>query len=196
MVFKSTKRRPKLRGVAHAALWACLGAAALSAAGCSTAGKALGVSKTVPDEFRVVAQAPLVVPPDYSLRPPAPGQPRPQDLQPETEARATLLGQQASANRSQGETLLVARAGGDKADPTIRYVVDDEFGDLAHKDKSFADTVMFWKKGPGPSAAVQEANQSTPLNAAAEDAKVKALTGAKPIVIARNKPSKVKLPGL
>ena len=37
------------------------------------------------------------------------------------------------------------KAGGDKADPLVRYVVDDEFGDVAHKEKSFADKVMFWR---------------------------------------------------
>ena len=196
MVFKSIQHRSRLRGVAVAALWASVGVAALSTVGCAAAGKALGVSKTVPDEFRVVAQAPLVVPPDYSLRPPAPGQPRPTELLPEAQARAAMLGAGAGAGLSQGETLLVAKAGGDKVDPMIRYQVDDEFGDVAHKDKSFADSVMFWKKGSPASAAAQAASQSSPVNAAAEDARVKALTGAKPVAISRSKPGKVKLPGL
>lgn len=39
--------------------------------GCSGIGKALGFSKRPPDEFEVLAKAPLVVPPDYNLRPPA-----------------------------------------------------------------------------------------------------------------------------
>jgi hypothetical protein len=196
MVFKSIQHLPRLSGTARALLWTGLAAAALCASGCASAGKALGVSKTVPDEFRVVAQAPLVVPPDYSLRPPSPGQPRPQELDPEATARASLLGQAAGAQRSQGETLLVAKAGGDKVDPAIKNVVDDEFGDVAHKDKSFADSVMFWKKGPPTSDAAQAAAQSSPVNAAAEDARIKALTGAKPIIIARSKQGKVKLPGL
>ena len=92
-----------------------------------------------PDEFRVVTKAPLMLPPDYSLRPPAPGEPRPQELQPESAARQALLGQREADVRSDGEKLLVAKAGADQADPLVRYVVDDEFGDLAHKDKSFAD---------------------------------------------------------
>jgi len=40
-------------------------------AGCGSIGKALGFSKRPPDEFEVLAKAPLVVPPDYNLRPPA-----------------------------------------------------------------------------------------------------------------------------
>src|SRR5215218_4147160 len=120
--------------------------AAAGLAGCQSTQKALGMSKVTPDEFRIVTKAPLVVPPDYALRPPAPGEPRPQELQPESAARTALLGVREAQVRSDGEKMLVAKAGADKADPLIRYVVDDEFGDVAHKDKSFADTVMFWKK--------------------------------------------------
>ncbi|MGI8841331.1 MAG: DUF3035 domain-containing protein, partial [Caulobacteraceae bacterium] len=100
-----------------------IGAAGL--AGCQSASKALGMTKVAPDEFRVVTKAPLVLPPDYSLRPPAPGEPRPQELQPESAARQALLGERAAEVRSPGEKLLAAKAGGDKADPLIRYVVDD-----------------------------------------------------------------------
>src|ERR1700730_8080711 len=94
------------------------GSAAL--AGCQSTRQALGLVKVVPDEFRVVSKAPLVVPPDYSLRPPSPGEPRPQELQPESQARAALLGQRAAEDRSQGEKLLATKAGGDQADPMIR----------------------------------------------------------------------------
>ena len=54
--------------------------AAIALSGCTSAQKALGMSKVVPDEFRVVSKAPLAVPPDYALRPPAPGEPRPAGL--------------------------------------------------------------------------------------------------------------------
>ena len=69
--------------------------------GCTSTQKALGMSKVTPDEFRIVTKAPLVVPPDYALRPPAPGEPRPQELQPESVARNALLGQrEAEFSRS------------------------------------------------------------------------------------------------
>jgi Protein of unknown function (DUF3035) len=186
--------------MARTAVFAALALAGLSTAGCQNASKALGMEKVTPDEFRVVSKAPLVVPPDYSLRPPAPGEPRPQELQPESAARAALTGQAAAAGRSVGENLLVAKAGGDKSDPLIRFVVDDETGDLAHKDKSFADTVMFWRKGSGASAAAQAGSeaavQPAPLDAAKASEDAKALTGDKAIVIARKSQTKFKLPGL
>jgi len=174
-----------------------IGAAGL--AGCHSASKALGMTKVSPDEFRIVTKAPLTLPPDYALRPPAPGQPRPQELQPESAARVAIEGERQGEVRSEGEKLLAARAGADKADPLIRYVVDDDFGAIAHKDKSFADWVMFWRAGRPASEAVagaDAANTSTPVDPAVEAARIKGLTGNQPITIARKAPGKVKLPGL
>lgn len=171
--------------------------AAAGLAGCQSTQKALGMTKVTPDEFRIVTKAPLVVPPDFSLRPPAPGEPRPQELQPESAARNALLGQREAEQRSDGEKLLVAKAGAEKADPLVRYVVDDEFGDIAHKEKSFADRVMFWKKddtASPPTAALD--NSDTPVDAAAEKQRIAKLTGDKPVVIQREGKSKIKLPGL
>ena len=159
--------------------------AAAGLAGCKTASSALGLNKVTPDEFRTVASAPLVVPPDYSLRPPKPGEPRPQELQPESAARVALLGERQGEARSDGEKLLVSKAGADKADPLVRYVVDDEFGDISHKDKGFADKVITAKSGP-------------PIDLeAAEGQQVKRLTGDKQVVIQRDrKTAFIKLPGL
>jgi hypothetical protein len=181
---------------------ALVGSTALMA--CQSTKQALGIVKVTPDEFRVVSMAPLVVPPDYSLRPPAPGEPRPQELQPESQARVALLGQEAAVQRSQGEKLLVSMAGGDHADPLIRYVVDDEFGSIAHKDPGFAHWVMFWKRGkPAVQPAVETAAQAgadtaTPIDPAIEAQRIQKLTGGKVIVIAREQPNQrtVKLPGL
>jgi hypothetical protein len=172
--------------------------AAAGLAGCQSTRTALGMTKVTPDEFRVVTKAPLVVPPDYALRPPAPGEPRPQELQPESAARTALLGQREGEIRSDGEKLLVAKAGADKADPLIRYVVDDEFGDVAHKEKSFADRVMFWRADKKAQAATPAvgADTATPVDAAAEEDRISKLTGGKTVVISREGPKKIKLPGL
>jgi hypothetical protein len=176
--------------------------AGASLVGCTSTQQALGMTKVVPDEFRVVSKAPLVVPPDYSLRPPSPGEPRPQELQPESQARVAILGARAAEQRSDGEKMLVARAGAEKADPLIRYVVDDEFGNVAHKDKSFADRVMFWRKdkpGAQTSAAgvsAASASASTPIDPVVEATRIAKLTGNKTVVIERKSASKIKLPGL
>ncbi len=163
-------------------------------------GESLGFGKVTPDEFRVVAKAPLTLPPEYALRPPTPGEPRPQELQPESAARQAVMGDAAAVKRSDGEKLLAQRAGGGNADPLIRYVVDDEFGEITHKDKSFADTVLFWRKPArtGMTAAEKETaiQSSTPINAPEEEARIKAAVGTKPVVIKRQPEGGLKLPGL
>src|SRR5579862_2837963 len=181
------------RVVAAAAL---IAAAGLS--GCDSASRAFGLAKVTPDEFRVVTKAPLTLPPDYSLRPPAPGEPRPQELQPESAARQALEGQREGDVRSDGEKLFVARAGAEHADPLVRYVVDDEFGNLAHKDKGFSDYVMFWHHGEAavPPSTLGDPNTSQPIDPAVEEKRVAQLTGGHTIVIERRNEKGVKLPGL
>lgn len=182
------------------ALAASLLAAAAALGGCFHKADPLAFNPNAPDEFRVVSKAPLVVPPDYALRPPAPGEPRPQELKPESAARLAMLGEREKAERSPGESLFASRAGASKADPLIRYVMDDEFGSIAHKDRSFADRIIFWKKAAPtatPSDAAVAANSSTPIDPVAEQAKIKTLTGGQAVVIARApQKAKTKLPGL
>jgi len=172
--------------------------AGLGLTACAGTKQALGLTKVTPDEFRVVTIAPLVVPPEYDLRPPSPGQPRPQELEPESQARDALIGQRAAETRSDGEKLLVARAGGDKADPLIRYVVDDEFGQIAHKEPSFADRVMFWRKTPdaGATTAAAAAATPAPIDPAIEAARIQKLTGGNTVIIQRASDDHIKLPGL
>jgi hypothetical protein len=183
-------------------LIAGLGLATAGLSGCKTAQAALGMTKVVPDEFAVVTKAPLVVPPDYALRPPTPGEPRPQELQPESQARIALLNERSAEQRSDGERLLAAKAGGDKADPLIRFVIDDEFGSLAHKDPSFADRVMFWRRGhPETQSAALTASQAgattpAPIDPAVEAVRIQKLTANQPVIIERQQSKHVKLPGL
>ena len=40
----------------------------------------MGLSPSAPDEFAVESRAPLTIPPDFDLRPPTPGAPRPQEV--------------------------------------------------------------------------------------------------------------------
>ena len=52
-----------------------LAGAVFALVGCDSIRSAAGVSKSAPDEFAVVTKAPLIIPPDYNLRPPKPGAP-------------------------------------------------------------------------------------------------------------------------
>lgn len=177
-----------------------LAASALALGACTNIQQSIGLSKVTPDEFLTVSTAPLTVPPEYGLRPPAPGQPRPQELAPESAARQILLGQRQSVTRSPGEQLLVAQAGGDRADPLARYVVDDEFGDLTHKEESWANRIMFWRReDPSTQTAIttQTAEGAVTIDAASEYARVQALTGGRAgISITPRRDTGFKLPGL
>jgi len=74
-----------------------------------------------PDEFAVQRQAPLVVPPDFSLTPPAPGAPRPSEGTASEQALEALFG--GPAARSDIETSALDRAG--SAAPGIRSQIGD-----------------------------------------------------------------------
>lgn len=172
----------------------------LALGACSGVRQSIGLAKITPDEFLTVSTAPLTVPPEYGLRPPAPGQPRPQELAPESAARQILLGQRQAVTRSEGEQQLVAQAGGDRADPLARYVVDDEFGDLAHKEEGWASRIMFWRRddaaSQGPTTILTPEGAVT-VDAATEFARIQALTGGRAgIVIAPRRDTGFKLPGL
>lgn len=74
-----------------------------------------------PDEFAVQRQAPLVVPPDFSLTPPAPGAPRPVEGTASEQALEALFG--GPAQRSEIEKSTLDRAGNSTS--SIRSVVGD-----------------------------------------------------------------------
>ncbi|WP_425230574.1 DUF3035 domain-containing protein [Sphingomonas sp.] len=83
-------------------------------------GRALG--RSGPDEFTVARQAPLVIPPDYSLVPPQPGAARAGDNNPSQQALDALFG--GTAARSAVESNVVGAAGGQTAEAGIRTSVD------------------------------------------------------------------------
>ncbi|MGE5269697.1 MAG: DUF3035 domain-containing protein [Thiohalocapsa sp.] len=58
--------------------------------GCSGMRRAMGMDNVGPDEFAVESRAPLTLPPDFDLRPPQPGAPRPQDVTAAEKARRVI----------------------------------------------------------------------------------------------------------
>jgi hypothetical protein len=143
-------------------------ALALALGGCEETRKSIGWDKDPPDEFRVVTRAPLSVPPDFGLRPPAPGAPRPQEGTTTDQVRSAVTGARPGAlpaqsaravtRQSDGEAALLARAGGDRADPAIRGIVDREAVSLAEADRSFTDRLIFWRE-PEPPGTVVDAER-------------------------------------
>jgi len=96
-----------------------LAAASAALAGCGGGGGLLNRDR--PDEFAVQRQAPLVVPPDFALTPPAPGAPRPADRSTQQQTLEALFG--GPAPRSGVESNTISRAG--TSIPAIRSTVGD-----------------------------------------------------------------------
>ncbi len=127
--------------------------AVLMLGGCQDGGILSG-GKRAPDEFAVYSRAPLSLPPDYSLRPPAPGTESTLGVMPRDEARGALVGgtfntpSSASstnvASYSPGTRNLLEQTGGMTADPDIRNLVNRETTILAEEDQSFVERIMFW----------------------------------------------------
>jgi hypothetical protein len=97
-------------------LIAALAVAAIAASGCATRGR-------TPDEFAVARNAPLIVPPDFSLAPPVAGTAGLSAGDAQQQAIDTLFG--GPAPRSPGETSLLDAAGRSDAQLGIRSTVYD-----------------------------------------------------------------------
>lgn len=158
---------------------ALLLAASFAVGGCTETRKALGWEKAPPDEFRVVTRAPLTLPPDYGLRPPAPGAARPNETSPQDSARAAVFGADRAAVLAQtaraaagspGEQMLLTRAGADRADPAIRDQIDRESQSLAEADKTFVDRLLFWRKNePGAGEQLNASREAQRLREASAE---------------------------
>jgi hypothetical protein len=133
--------------------------AALATSGCQS----LNGAPTSPDEFRVVKKAPLVVPPDYNLRPPQAGQAQPFEVDPTRAGVATAFGTNVGANASAAERALVASAGANAVSPIIREQVDFEEAKIIRKSTSVTDRVMFWRKGGDEDTGGDSATGNEPV---------------------------------
>lgn len=119
-------------------------------AGCDTLRSAAGTSKDSPDEFAVVTKAPLVIPPDFNLRPPAAGASPTNQLAPTQAAEAALFNSDPAtvaaslpATMSAGERYLLANAGVQNADPAIRQEIAADGASTRAADESFTNALLF-----------------------------------------------------
>jgi hypothetical protein len=133
---------------------AMITALGLSLSACQSVREATGVAKLAPDEFTVLTKAPLIVPPDYNLRPPQPGAADRNLSLPADMARNALFQQQDAASAaarlgqdySESERLLLSRSGGSLADPGIRQQIGIDSGQ-SDQGEDFARGVLFPEGG-------------------------------------------------
>jgi hypothetical protein len=145
-----------------------LAAAVLLVGGCEGVKQDLGIGvKRPPDEFSTYSRAPLSVPPDFALRPPATATGASQAAAPRQIARQAMLGAgpaQAATPTATGESpgvqALLDRTGAAKAQPDIRAQVNRETTILAEADQSFVERLMFWSSTP-EAASIVDARQES-----------------------------------
>ncbi len=127
-----------------------LGGSLIGLGGCSgdKLARTFGLVRDAPDEYTVTTRAPLSMPPDYNLRPPRPGAPRPQEQSERQQAQEALVPQTALQTptnaASAGQAALMQEAG-PAAPSDIRRKVDQDARYAADND-SFIDKVLYWRK--------------------------------------------------
>lgn len=118
--------------------------------GCSTSqmSRTFGLTHASPDEFSVTTQAPLSMPPDFALRPPRPGESRPQNLAESRQAEQALLPQTAlgspQGGMSAGQEALVQEAG-PPAPAGIRQDIRQDNDKREAANDSFVNKLLFWR---------------------------------------------------
>ena len=155
-----------------------LGLCTVVLSGCDSVRKVAGLNKKSPDELAVTTKAPLVIPPDFNLRPPMPGAPPTNQLNPSSNAEAALftnvdpqtVANGMRGNYTPGEKMLLANAKIQRVDPAIRARLNaDQRAAVQNADRSFTDRVLNTAASPDAGKAV---------NADAEIAKASKKTGS------------------
>ncbi len=127
--------------------------------------RAFGLTRDAPDDFPVTTRAPRAMPPEFTLRPPQPGAPRPQERSGQQAAEAALVPQTAlsgtSGPASPGQAALVQQAG-PPAPANIRQEINAEAAQAA-RDRSLSERLMFWKEPPPPGIVVDPQKESERL---------------------------------
>ena len=122
--------------------------------GCTEVRRAVGLEKTIPNEFDVVANAPLAIPPDYNLRPPKPGAAPTQSVSSAAKAKETIFraGDQSAPGPSAGPTAMSAgegeilrAAGASDNEGNIRDVIGREAEESKPFSRTFVDQLVFWR---------------------------------------------------
>lgn len=157
---RANRSLARWRGATRLTVGCCALTLALSA--CSDFRAAIGLDKRAPDEFAVVSQAPLILPPDYRLRPPEPGAARPTETSPREDAETAVFegarpedaGAEDAEGRTPGEAALLDRAGAADADPGIRRLLDREHATRAEEAEGLLDELLFWRENAPPDEVV------------------------------------------
>ncbi|NRA30179.1 MAG: DUF3035 domain-containing protein [Parvularculaceae bacterium] len=102
-------------------------------------------NRNAPDEFSILTKPPLTVPPDYALKPPRPGETRPEELSTSQRTEQLILGDREYEPPTNGELALIQAAGAVDVDPSIRAILAAENGGRVDKDDSLSNRLILWR---------------------------------------------------
>lgn len=154
--------------------------ASLAACDSSKVVDTLGLSRSAPDEFAVIARPPLSVPPEFDLRPPS-NTPLDNSEDAANKARNIIKGQEGQsiqsselpAGMTRAEQNLLVKAGQEKIDPTIRekLAADAEIKKEKKKEGMMDRLLGKSDKEDEPVVKVEPEKKEEPKEAAPEEVK-------------------------
>ena len=160
---------------------------------CSNPKKTLGLNRTAPDEFTVVARAPLTLPPDYNLTPPAEAVVAAERKTTTEKAKNTLFATSLTSEpvpvdvKDKGANIILSKAGASATDAGIRDTIAKEGALLIEQDKDFTDRLVFWRDpGDDPTAVAVDAEKEA-MRLQSNQALGKSVTEGETPTIARKK---------
>ncbi len=160
------------------------GGAALLLAACGELREDLGLGRNPPDEFAVVERPPLSMPPDFALRPPRPGAPRPQSVDTARQASDVLFSGASGAETNEAsasEKALLEASGASKVEPNIRDLVDRDASQKVSASPHLIARLLGKESDEKPATTVDPAAEAERLHKAKEEGKP-LNSGATPVI--------------
>ena len=118
-------------------------------AGCGQLAQTFGYGKNPPDEFAIIRKSPLIIPPDYQLKPPLTTIEGLQPLPEQNKVRTLLTNATpppADTELSEGERKLLMLAGASNSSDSIRAQIDRDGQTVVPKKDNFVERLLGFGK--------------------------------------------------
>lgn len=134
----------------------------LALAACESTKDAVGLSRKTPDEFNVVTQRPLAVPPNFTLEPPGTRQTSsPSASAKSYQAAQAVLGEAQVTANTPGLQALTKELGVNERAPDIRTQLNKDNEGVMTRDPDFLDRLKVWNSQVPPDPSVDAPKEAT-----------------------------------
>ena len=105
---------------------------------------AFAYKKNPPDEFAILKKQPLIIPPDYSLKPPHEAGSKIARASTRVEAEQILTGREVDINEiaSDGEREILDRVGSNPSQNNVRAKIQNDGNNVISKDKAVTEKLI------------------------------------------------------